>query len=798
MTTTTISRLLLDHPDLGTTGGAALHAAITALYTKIGDNIDTRYLPALALASGASVNLVHNFKTVFSDLRYDIYILNTGTGALTRVTSTSTPPKSQFTVVAQTGAVTTALTLTNNSGAVRDLVMLVNEDPIELGELVDIDLTTGPQDGQALVYDATAARWKSGASGDASFKLQAVATPNATFKGGYFLLDDGRELGSWDGSGTTSTGYGVDLVVSLTTLLGAAPANATTYYVYIDLLSLAAPVTLTDTGRRLYGVTSANLYVNQALPTAVERRRYLPFAVVRSATTGTAWSGAGSYFSGIGSSSKNTVDNTTPIKTLVTQTAHGFTSSNLGAAVYLNASGVYVLAKADAANTAEVVGLIESLVDVNRFFLLEVGDVTASSIVNGGSAFVVGTVYYVSAATAGQLTAVEPTVIGQVSKPVAIAKSTSVLTFINMRGQIVGSANFRTVLSLANNATTTVQDVSTYQAGEISGWIDLQATTPLKFLVQAQFAKNGAATNFNIAYQTVGDTPPAGFSVSITSAGLIQIALPSVAGFASCTVNYALNAPAVGATLPLAISGKLLAEAKNLTAVTATGTLAVDASALVTVNAAGATTQTLGSAVGVDGTIIRIKNIGAGVATIAAFSGQTIDGAASVVLNQNDNIGLIASGGNWLVLAPNRASTTQAGTLKPGVQNAAVSNTNAFNYMIAGGALSGISTTIASAGGDYQFVTINITGKFSNGNGTALSPRVAVSFLDGATSLLNKTFSWIVPSGYNELFSFTLSGIVPSPAAANYTITISDTEADGGGHTYYDVYLSASASKLVI
>ena len=82
--------------------------------------------------------------------------------------------------------------------------------------------------------------------------------------------------------------------------------------------------------------------------------------------------------------------------------------------------------------------------------------------------------------------------------------------------------------------------------------MSIQATTPLKFYVAAQLSKNGAG-NFNISYQTSGDTPPAGFNIGITNAGLVQVTLPSLGGFGSASINYALNAPAVGVTLPISI-----------------------------------------------------------------------------------------------------------------------------------------------------------------------------------------------------------------------------------------------------
>ena len=236
----------------------------------------------------------------------------------------------------------------------------------------------------------------------------------------------------------------------------------------------------------------------------------------------------------------------------VTQAAHGFTSSNLGAPLYLNL-GVYTLAKADAANTAEVVGVIDAIIDVNTFGLKEAGSVTVNTAVSGGGALVAGTVYFLSAATAGQITATEPTTVGYVSKPLGVANTTTTMILTQSRGVVVGGANARTTISLANNATTTVQDVSAYAAGELSGWITIAATTPLQFYVQAQFAKNGAASDYNLAYQTTGDTPPVGFSLTVTSGGLIQAVLPSITGYTSASINYALNAPAVGTSFPLSV-----------------------------------------------------------------------------------------------------------------------------------------------------------------------------------------------------------------------------------------------------
>jgi hypothetical protein len=230
----------------------------------------------------------------------------------------------------------------------------------------------------------------------------------------------------------------------------------------------------------------------------------------------------------------------------VTQASHGFV---IGDVLYLNGS-TYAKAKADAANTAEVVGMVSRVIDSSTF------ELTLSGEVSGLSSLTVGEVYFLSALTAGATTVTEPSVVGQVSLPVGIASSATTMYVAPKRGILIGATNVRTQISLANNTTTTVQDVSAYEAGELSGWVAIAATTSLKFYVNAQFSKNGAGNNYNISYQTSGDAPPAGFQLTITAAGLIQCVMPNVTGFASASINYGLDVAAIGATLPLSISAR--------------------------------------------------------------------------------------------------------------------------------------------------------------------------------------------------------------------------------------------------
>jgi len=125
----------------------------------------------------------------------------------------------------------------------------------------------------------------------------------------------------------------------------------------------------------------------------------------------------------------------------ITQASHGLAVGNL---VRLNGS-TYQKAQADSAANAEIVGIVSAVADANTFTLTTGGKVT------GLSGLTAGTVYFLSAGTAGALTATEPSTIGQVSKPVLVADSTTSGWFFNFRGLVVGGAG------AAGGATLTAQ-----------------------------------------------------------------------------------------------------------------------------------------------------------------------------------------------------------------------------------------------------------------------------------------------------------------------------------------------------
>jgi hypothetical protein len=310
-----------------------------------------------------------------------------------------------------------------------------------------------------------------------------------------------------------------------------------------------------------------------------------------------------------------------------------------GEAIYHDGTA-YKRAFANAVSTSEVLGVVSKVIDADTFQFQPAGEV------KGLSGLAAGVTYFLSESLSGEITATEPSTIGNVSVPVGVATSATTLLVGIKRGYVIGGANARTQVALTDNATTTVQDISTYDAGELAGFVSIEGTTPLKFYVQCQFSANGAGDDFYVTTQTAGDTPPVGFAVTATAAGLLQIALPAIAGYTGASINYALNAPAVGTNFPLSIDQT--AVVPNYRVVTTTG--AVSESDYF-VSATGATDYTLNlpSAASVAHRIFIIKSRldATKILTVNPVVGDTIDGEAAVSLFRFESLQLISNGTSW-------------------------------------------------------------------------------------------------------------------------------------------------------
>jgi len=164
-TSTTVGRLKVDHPDLGHDAGSGLHTKIRTIYTKLADNIGARYFEITALADAASIDMDHNFKDAFTNLRIHVFERNTGDGELTRIVKGGSPDLDNFTLAATPGNLTTQTRITNNTGGPQDLAVIIFQGAFaeKLTDLSDVDLvTTPPTVNQVIKWDG--ANWVPGAS----------------------------------------------------------------------------------------------------------------------------------------------------------------------------------------------------------------------------------------------------------------------------------------------------------------------------------------------------------------------------------------------------------------------------------------------------------------------------------------------------------------------------------------------------------------------------------------------------------------------------------------------------------
>ena len=119
----------------------------------------------------------------------------------------------------------------------------------------------------------------------------------------------------------------------------------------------------------------------------------------------------------------------------VTQSSHGF---SVGEALKSSGSnGAYAKAQADSAANAEVVGIVTVVTDTNNFTLTLSGMITVAGAVPNETA---GTALFLSASTAGALTATEPSTSGQISKPVAIVTTANAeMILVTYRGETIST-----------------------------------------------------------------------------------------------------------------------------------------------------------------------------------------------------------------------------------------------------------------------------------------------------------------------------------------------------------------------
>lgn len=146
-------------------------------------------------------------------------------------------------------------------------------------------------------------------------------------------------------------------------------------------------------------------------------------------------------------------------------------------------------------------------------------------------------------------------------------------------------------------------------------------------------------------------------------------------------------------------------------------------------------TVTLPTAVGVNGQNYVIKNNGSGVVTVATTSGQTIDGANTKSLNNNDSIEVISDGSNWIIAA-GTGTVTSSTTAKSGIVSNTTWTGSPLNYQVVfTSAFPNTNYSVTVTGGDarvwtVESVTINGFIINSNSNTGLLYPTYWIATLN--------------------------------------------------------------------
>jgi len=138
----------------------------------------------------------------------------------------------------------------------------------------------------------------------------------------------------------------------------------------------------------------------------------------------------------------------------VAQVAHGL---SVGDIVRVSGANTYAKAQANTAANAEAVGIVTVVADADNFTLT-----TGGIITTGVPVATAGTVYFLSGASAGALTATEPTTAGYITKPLLVViQSAAVALFFNLRGAIINGSSAGSNPSFAQksaNYTLTTAD----------------------------------------------------------------------------------------------------------------------------------------------------------------------------------------------------------------------------------------------------------------------------------------------------------------------------------------------------
>ena len=204
----------------------------------------------------------------------------------------------------------------------------------------------------------------------------------------------------------------------------------------------------------------------------------------------------------------NSVNSLPSSSLVVTQSSHGFSVGDVLKSSGSN--GAYAKAQANNAGNAEVLGIVTAVADTNTFTLTVSGYITTAAAVPNVTA---GSALFLSASTAGALTATEPSTAGQISKPVAIVTTANAaMIIVAYRGETISTGannwdvNGSELVLDADGDTSLTADTDDQIDIKISGADDFRFTannlnvlsgSTLTIDSGATIANSGTATGFS-------------------------------------------------------------------------------------------------------------------------------------------------------------------------------------------------------------------------------------------------------------------------------------------------------------
>jgi hypothetical protein len=265
------------------------------------------------------------------------------------------------------------------------------------------------------------------------------------------------------------------------------------------------------------------------------------------------YSGFSGAFSGSsGFSGFSASGSTNRISEILTQASHGFSS---GEVLYYSGSAL-ARAKADAAVTTDVVGVVEESLSSSQFRIVYAG------VINNMTAFSAGIPYFLSDTVAGALTPVLPTTPNTLSKPVVLASDSDSGVVQVLRGFEISAESGgtdRVTTQFDKTTDTALADITGISVPVLAGKTyrmravlhvnadlagghkyAISGTCTASSIIYYIRSNSGAVMEINSRQTTLGGS--AGISVVTSATNLVLIdGTISVATDGTLTVQFAQN-----------------------------------------------------------------------------------------------------------------------------------------------------------------------------------------------------------------------------------------------------------------